>query len=64
MKTDVTELGDSRTRVDVEVEASEVDAAVRETAEALGKEMKIPGLPQGEGPRRDGPAAPRAARPS
>ena len=50
MKTDVTELGDSRTRVDVEVDSSDVDAAVRETAEALGKEMKIPGFRKGKVP--------------
>ena len=52
MKTDVTELGDSRTRVDVEVDSSDVDAAVRETAEALGKEMKIPASARGRSPPR------------
>ncbi len=50
MKTDVTELGDSRVRVDVEVPATEVDESVRATAEALGGEMKIPGFRKGKVP--------------
>ena len=50
MKTSVTELPDSRVRVDVEIDPAEVDAAVRETAEALGKEMKIPGFRKGKVP--------------
>ncbi|CAN5560671.1 trigger factor [soil metagenome] len=50
MKTSVTELPDSRVRVDVEVENSEVDASVRASAEAMGKEMKVPGFREGKVP--------------
>ncbi|MDP9188969.1 MAG: trigger factor [Actinomycetota bacterium] len=50
MKTNVTELGDSRVRVEVEVEPAEVDAKVIETAERLGREMKLDGFRKGKVP--------------
>lgn len=50
MNTNVTELADSRVRIDVEVEADEVDAKVTETAERLGREMKLDGFREGKVP--------------
>ena len=50
MKTNVTELPDSRVRVDVEVDAAEVDAKVKQTAERLGGEMKLDGFRKGKVP--------------
>jgi trigger factor len=50
MTTNVTELPDSRARVEVEVEAGDVEAAVQEMAKRLGGEMKLPGFRQGKVP--------------
>ncbi|MSO40853.1 MAG: trigger factor [Solirubrobacterales bacterium] len=50
MKTTVNELPDSRIRVEAEVEAPDVEVRMRQTAEALSKEMKIPGFRQGKVP--------------
>jgi trigger factor len=50
MKTNVTELGDSRVKVEVEVEPKEVDERVKETAKRLGGEMKIAGFRKGKVP--------------
>jgi trigger factor len=50
MQTNVTELPDSRARVEVSVDAAEVDKRVKETATRLGGEMKIPGFRKGKVP--------------
>jgi trigger factor len=50
MKTSVTELGDSRVRIDAEVDASEVEEKLKSAAESLGREMKIPGFREGKVP--------------
>ena len=50
METNVTELPDSRARVEVSVPADEVDKRVRATAQKLGGEMKIPGFRKGKVP--------------
>ncbi len=50
MNTTVTELPDSRVRVDVEVDPVAVDAEVAKTAERLGREMKIDGFRKGKVP--------------
>jgi trigger factor len=50
METNVTELPDSRARVDVSVDAAEVDSKLKETATRLGGEMRIPGFRKGKVP--------------
>ena len=50
MKTTVTELGDSRVRVEVEVPAAEVDARMDRAAKELAGEMKLPGFRKGKVP--------------
>lgn len=50
IKTSTTELGESRVRVDVEVEANAVEAEVERAAKALAREMKIPGFRKGKVP--------------
>jgi trigger factor len=50
METNVTELPDSRARVEVSVPADEVDKQVKVTAQRLGGEMKIPGFRKGKVP--------------
>jgi trigger factor len=50
METNVTELPDSRARVEVSVPADEVDKQVKATAQRLGGEMKIPGFRKGKVP--------------
>jgi len=50
VKTSTTELGESRVRVDVEVEAKAVEAEVERAAKALAREMKIPGFRKGKVP--------------
>ncbi len=50
MRTSVTELPDSRVRVDVGVEADAVTKRVERTARQLGREMKIPGFRRGKVP--------------
>ncbi len=62
MKTTVTELPESRVRVEAEVPPEEVEREVAKTARQLGREMRIPGFRKGKVPppvviRRIGRAA-------
>ncbi len=50
METSVTELPDSRARVDVEVSAADVDRAMQRAARALAREMRMPGFRKGKAP--------------
>jgi trigger factor len=50
MKTSVQELPDSRVRVEVDVEASDLDRRLERTARDLGREMRVPGFRQGKVP--------------
>ncbi len=50
VKTNITELPDSRVRVDAEVAAEEVERRVQETARQLGRQMRIPGFRKGKVP--------------
>ena len=50
METNVTELPDSRARVEVSVDPGEVDTRLKETAKRLGGEMKVPGFRKGKVP--------------
>jgi trigger factor len=50
MKTSVQELPDSRVRVDVDVEASDLDRRLERTARDLAREMRVPGFRQGKVP--------------
>lgn len=50
VKTSVTELPESRVRVEAEVPAEEVQRRVLQAAKALGREMRIPGFRKGKVP--------------
>ena len=50
VKTSVTELPESRVRVQAEVPAEEVERRLQETARQLGREMRIPGFRKGKVP--------------
>jgi trigger factor len=50
VKAEVTELPDSRVRVEVEVPADLVDRGVQRAARALAREMKMPGFRKGKAP--------------
>jgi trigger factor len=50
VKTSVTELGDSRVRLDVGVEPDAVERTVERAAQELGREMRIPGFRKGKVP--------------
>jgi trigger factor len=50
VKTKTSDLGDSRVRVEVEVEPSAVDRALNEAAASLGRDLKIPGFRKGKVP--------------
>ena len=50
VKTRVTELPESRVRVDAEVPADEVERSVQQTARQLGASMRIPGFRKGKVP--------------
>jgi trigger factor len=50
VKTNVTELPESRVRVEAEVPAEEVERRVEQTARALGRQLKIPGFRKGKVP--------------
>jgi trigger factor len=50
VKTSTTELGDSRVRVDVEVEPQSVDKVVDRAAKELARDMKLPGFRKGKVP--------------
>jgi trigger factor len=48
--TTVTELGDSRVRVDVQVAPAEIEARIERAARQLGRELKLPGFRKGKVP--------------
>ena len=50
VKTTVTELPESRVRVDVEVAAEEVARAVEAAASLIGRDLKFPGFRKGKVP--------------
>ncbi len=50
MKTSVQELPDSRVRVDVDVDAADLDRRVKRAARGLGSELRIPGFRKGKVP--------------
>jgi trigger factor len=50
LKTSVTELPESRVRVQAEVPADEVERRVQEAARELGRQMRIPGFRKGKVP--------------
>lgn len=50
METNVTELPDSRVRVEVEVPPEDVERGVNRAARALAKEMRLPGFRKGKAP--------------
>jgi trigger factor len=50
LKTTVTELGDSRVRLQVEVPAGEVEGRLEQKARQLGRELKLPGFRRGKVP--------------
>lgn len=50
IKTNVTELPESRVRVRAEIAAEEVQKSLESTARNLGREMKMPGFRQGKIP--------------
>jgi trigger factor len=50
VKTSVTELPDSRVRVEAEVPADEVQRRLEQTARTLGRQLKIPGFRKGKVP--------------
>src|SRR2546421_5280691 len=50
VKTNVTELPESRVRVEAEVPAAEVERRIEQTARTLGRQLKIPGFRKGKVP--------------
>src|ERR1700761_8665798 len=50
VKTNVTELPESRVRVEAEVPAEEVERRVAEAARQLGRQMRVPGFRKGKVP--------------
>jgi trigger factor len=50
METTVKELPDSRVRVDVDVDATDVEGSINRTAQQLGRDMKMPGFRKGKVP--------------
>jgi trigger factor len=50
LQTTVTELPDSRVRVQVEVQAAEVERRLERKARQLGRELKLPGFRRGKVP--------------
>lgn len=50
VKTTVTELGDSRVRLQVQVPAQEVEGRLERKAHQLGRELKLPGFRRGKVP--------------
>ena len=50
LKTTITELPESRVRVQAEVPADEVEQRVQEAARQLGRQMRIPGFRKGKVP--------------
>ena len=52
VNTSVTELPESRVRVEAEVPPDEVQKRVDQTARSLGSELRIPGFRKGKVPRQ------------
>ncbi len=50
LKTTLTDLGDSRVRLQVEVEPAEVEGRVERKARQLGSQLKLPGFRKGKVP--------------
>jgi len=50
LKTTVTELGDSRVRLQVQVPAGELEGRLEHKAQQLGRELKLPGFRRGKVP--------------
>jgi trigger factor len=50
METTLSELPDSRARVEVDVPAKDVEKAISRAARAMAKEMRLPGFRQGKAP--------------
>jgi trigger factor len=50
VKTTVTELAESRVRVEAEVPAEEVERSVQQAAKVLGRQLRIPGFRKGKVP--------------
>jgi trigger factor len=50
METTVNELPESRVRVDVDVDAKDVEGSINRTAQQLGRDMKLPGFRKGKVP--------------
>jgi trigger factor len=50
MKTSVTDLGDSRVRVEVDVPAEEVDRGMSRAARSLARDLRVPGFRKGKAP--------------
>lgn len=50
METKLTELGDSRVSVEVEVPAPDIERAMSRTARLMAKEMRMPGFRAGKAP--------------
>jgi trigger factor len=50
MQTTVTELPDSRARVEVEVSAKDLDRGTQRAARAMAREMRMPGFRKGKAP--------------
>ena len=50
VQTKVTELSDSRVRLDAEVPSEEIESRLQRTATALGRELKLPGFRKGKVP--------------
>lgn len=50
VKTTVTELPESRVRVDVEVPLKEIDRAMQRAARAMGRDLRLPGFRKGKVP--------------
>jgi trigger factor len=50
MQTTVTELPDSRARVEVEVPGKDVDRGISRAARAMAREMRMPGFRKGKAP--------------
>ncbi|HWW67797.1 MAG TPA: trigger factor family protein, partial [Solirubrobacterales bacterium] len=50
IETSVTELPDSRARVEAEVPAKDVERAMQRAARGLAREMRMPGFRKGKAP--------------
>ena len=50
LKTNVTELPESRVKIEAEVPAEEVERRVQQAARTLGGEMRVPGFRKGKVP--------------